>query len=504
MTDIPGIPRRVEEFTSCRLGLRGVLLLLLGTGCYFGLRLYFPPVTRYLIIGCSAFAILFFLRPYPRFWLLLLPVMFIMGGSTIPTGEFNPAITTIVMIAFTVFFFIDRIVWNRPLFVPSPYLFWIFAAVLIQVCSVFISIHIHGQYPWNAIREGSGIYLFLPMAVMVPVLCPDRDCLMLLLKAVVVSLLIASAIGVAQYFSITDFSRVDLGLGYLYRGRVASLFGNGNIFSGYLELSIPMAIALFFRERSARWRTAALLAVVLGVLSVLYTFSRGGLVCVAVGCGITLMYIFRSKPWIPVLLGALAILLLIQYGDTFDRQLSFFTDPQKQITQPTILHRYVSYQGFIEQIKDSPVTGVGWGAEEYFWGRSRLYSFWEVRHTVSTGTIRLFGGLNSLFFNQAVKGGLVSIMALLILIASIFAAFIRAMRVPSQRTMTVAVMAGIFGFMIHQLVDNLLQFPTVSSLFWISVGIMLAIASGGLEEGGQRPSRTCESREALPVSPASS
>jgi O-antigen ligase len=433
-----------------------------------------------------------------------MPVIFMLGGSTVPMGEFNPAVSTMALMAFTAFFFLDRLVWNRPMFVSSPYLKWIFAALLIQAGSIFISIHFHGQYAWNAIREGTGIYLFLPMAVIVPVLCPRRSCLLVLLRALVVALLIASAIGVAQYFSITDFSRVDLGLGYLYRGRVASVFGNGNIFSGYLELSIPVAIALFFSERSARWRAASLTAVILGVLSVLYTFSRGGLICVAIGCGITLVYIFRSKPWIPILIGTVAVLLLIQYGDTFERQLSFFSDPQKQITQPSLLHRYVSYRGFIQQVRRSPVTGVGWGAEEYFWGRSRLYSFWEVRHTVSTSTVRLFGGLNSLFFNQAVKGGLVSIMALLIVIISIFAAFLRALRVPSQRTVTVAIMAGIFGFMIHQLVDNLLQFPTVSSLFWINAGIILAIASGEPEEGDCRPSMAGRSPSELTVSPSSS
>jgi O-antigen ligase len=490
MTDIPGISRRVEEFTSCRLGLKGVFLLLLGTAAYFALRLYFPPVTRYLVIGCSVLAILFFLRPYPRFWLLLLPVIFMMGGSTIPTGEFNPAVTTIVMIAFTAFFFIDRVVWNRPLFVPSPYLFWIFIALLVQVCSVFISIHFHGQYPWNAIREGSSVYLFLPMAVMIPVLCPDRDRMLLLLRAVVAALFIASAIGVAQYFSITDFSRVDLGLGYFYRGRVASLFGNGNIFSGYLELSIPLSIALYFRENSIKWKAVAVIATILGVLSVLYTFSRGGLICVALGSGMTLMYIFRSKPWIPVLIGAVAGLLLIRYGDTFERQLSFFSDPQKQLTQPTILHRYVSYQGFIDQIRESPITGVGWGAEEHFWGRSRLYSFWEVRHTVSTRTIRLFGGLNSLFFNQAVKGGLVAITAILTLFITIFAASFKAMRTSPDRVTVVAVTAGILSFLVHQVVDNLLQFPTVNSLFWICVGILLALVADGMKE--ERPLKSID------------
>lgn len=467
------ISRRLDSYTPSRLTAAGVLVLLLGTALYFFCLFYLPPVMRYLLFGGLGFLVVFFLRPVPSFWLLALPVAFMTGGSTIPTGEFNPAMATIVLLAFTAFFVIERLIWNRPLFLPSRPLFWIMIALFIQAISIFISIHVKGQYPWNAIREGSGLYLFLPMAVIVPVLCSKEDCLLKMLRAVVIALLTASVIGVAQYFSITDFSRVDIGLGYLYRGRVASLFGNGNIFAGYLELTIPLSLALFFRERSTSWKVVSLSAAILGILSVLYTFSRGGLISVFIGAGLTLMYVFRSKPWIPVLLGFIAVMLLFQYGDTFERQLSFFSDPQKQITQPTILHRYVSYRGFIQQIRESPILGIGWGAREYFWGRSRLYSFWEVRHTVSTSTIRLFGGLNSLFFNQAVKAGAIGVLSVLTMFAAVYSAFFRAMRRSREKIVTVAVTAGIFSFMIHLVVDSLILYPTVNSMFWISVGILL-------------------------------
>ncbi|OPL19723.1 MAG: hypothetical protein AVO35_01750 [Candidatus Aegiribacteria sp. MLS_C] len=477
-----GISRRLESITPGRLTFVGVLVLLAGTVVYFLFRFYFPPITRYLFFGGAAFLAVFFLRPYPSFWMLAMPTVFMAGGATIPFGDFNPAVATIALFGFTLFFVADRLLWNRPLFVPSRPLFWLFAALAVQVCSIFISIHIIGQYHVNAVREGFGLYLFIPMAVMVPVLCSDDDRMLLVLRAVVVALLAASAIGVAQYFSITEFSRVDMGLGYVYRGRVSSLFGSGNIFAGYLELTIPLAVALLFRDRSAVWKAVSLTAALLGMLSVLYTFSRGGLVSVFLGVGLTLMYIFRSRPWIPVVIGALAVLLLVQNADTFERQMSFFVNPQEQITQPTILHRYVSYRGFVQQIRESPIFGVGWGAREHFWGRSRLYSFWEVRHVVSTGAVRLFGGLNSLFFNQAVKGGAVGLLSVLMMFAAVYSAFLGAMRRSIEKVVAVAATAGIFSFMVHLLVDSFIIFPTVNSAFWISVGILLTALARGREE----------------------
>ncbi len=466
----------LNNISVCRLNLRGIIAMLLLTAVYFVCFFYLPQKMRYLLFAGTALVVIFFVRPKPGFWLPLLPLVFMAGGSTLPTGSFNIAIATMVMTAFTFFYIADRLLWNKPLFVPSPYLFYIFIAILIQVLSVFISIHLHGQHRWNAIRDGSSLFLFFPLAVIIPSICRTENKYNQLLRAIVIAILAAAAIGVMQYFSITSFSRVDMSLGYVYRGRVASLFGNANIFAGYLELGIPLAIALFFREKDVRWKITAAAAVVLGVLSILYTFSRGGLICAFIGCGITLMYIFRSKVWIPVLLGVLAVFSLIKSADTFERQMSFFMNPKAHLNQPTLLHRYITYRGFFNQFAESPVTGVGWGAKEFFWGRSRIYSFWEVRHGKSTERILTFGGLNSLFLNHAVKGGIVSVVSVLLVFAAIFAAFLKAFR-RGGGAVAVALAAGIFSFMIHQIIGNQLRFPTVNSQFWFVSGLLLVLAT---------------------------
>lgn len=466
----------LNDITEYKLSFRGAILMLLLTAAYFACFFYLPPKIRYLLFAGVAFITFLFVRPKPAFWLRFLPLIFLAGSSTLPTGELNPAIATIAMVAFTFFYISDRILWNKPLFVPSRYLFYLFIAIFIQAISVFISIHSQGQYAWNAIRDGSSIFLFFPVAVIISSICTTEKKFNQLLRAMMLTLLVAAIIAVLQYISITGFSRVDMSLGYVYRGRVASLFlGNPNAFAGYLELCIPLSIALFFREKKATWKIFAAATVILGVLSVLYTFSRGGLVCTFIGCGITLLYAFRSKVWIPIVLGVLAVIVLIGSADTFERQMSFFLNPKENLNQPTILHRYVSYQGFLNQISEYPVTGIGWGAGEFFWGRTLIYSFWEVRHYVSTETILEFGGLNSLFLNQMVKGGVISLVSILLMFGVIFAAFIRALR-NGGGVLAVALAAGIFSFMIHQFIDNTIRMPAVNAQFWIISGLLLVFA----------------------------
>ncbi|MCK5115974.1 MAG: O-antigen ligase family protein [Candidatus Aegiribacteria sp.] len=466
----------LNRISECRLKIWGVVVLLLLTAGYFVSFSYITHRMLLVLFAGIAIIILFLLRPKPGFWLPVLPIVFVVGGGTLPFGEFNPAISTIAVIAFTLFYAADRILWNKPLFVPSSFLLFFIIALLIQVCSVFISIHHHEQYTWNAIRDGSSLFLFFPLAVIIPSICRTEDKINQIIRAVVLTLLVASLVGVMQYFSITTFSRVDMGLGYLYRGRIASFFGNPNIFAGYIELCIPLAIALFFKEKKYRWKIAAFVAVTLGILSVLYTFSRGGLICTFIGCGITLLYVFRKKVWIPVLIGLAAVVILISFMGTFERQMSFFMNPEAHMNQPTILHRYVSYRGFINQFMESPETGVGWGAKEYYWGRSLLYSFWEVRHCRSTKRIPMFGGLNSLFLNHMVKGGLLSLTSVLLVLAVIFAVFIKAMK-NGKGVLAVALAAGLFSFMGHQIVGNQIRFPTVNSQFWIITGLLLALTA---------------------------
>ncbi len=464
----------LNNITECRLNKWGIAVSLLLTAGYFVSYLFMSHRMLLLIFAGVAVVTALFLKPKPGTWLPLLPLLFMAGGSTLPMGNFNPAIATLVMTAFTFFYVAYRTLHNETLFVPSPCYFLFFVAIFIQAVSIFISIHLHGQHMWNAIRDGSSLFLFFPLALIIPSVCRTEKKFKQLLRAILITVLVASVIGVMQYFSITSFSRVDISLGYIYRGRVTSLFGNANIFAGYLELGIPIAIALLATEKDIRWRITAAATIVFGILSVLYTFSRGGLLGVFLGSAITLLYIFRSKVWIPILMGTLAIFILIKSVDTFERQMTFFMNPTAHLNQPTLLHRYVTYRGFFNQISESPVTGVGWGAREFYWGRSMLYSFWEVRHIVSRETIRTFGGLNSLFLNHAVKGGIVSLLSVLLVFAAIYRTFFRTLK-KGGGILAVGIIAGIFSFMIHQIIGNQLSFPTVNSQFWFVTGLLLVL-----------------------------
>lgn len=463
-----------DSIRKYTFGIRGYLFLILMTAVYFTGYFFLPDNVRYLMFIVLGSVLLIAWQPKPSFWLPFLPFLFLISYPIIDLGLFYPSIATLLMFAFTVWFIIDRIVWDEPVFFFYGIVYLFCAALLIQLLSIFVSVHLNGQNIWNAIRDGSGIFLFFPLIFIIPAICNSKNKVLRLARAIVFTLFVASLAGVIEYFSISGFSRIDLSLGYLYKGRVTGFFSNANVFAGYLELCIPVAIAMFFIEKKFLRKILSLSAVILGFLSTLYTFSRGGLLFVVIGSFLVLVFKFKKNILVPIVLGALLLVLLISNADVFERQVSFFTNPEANLSQPTIIHRYVTYRGYLNQFSESPIFGIGWGAKEFFWGRTNIYSFWEVRHITSTETIRHFGGLNSLFLNHLVKGGLLSFLAVIFIFIAVFRSVYKAFG--RNKLLAVAIGGGILAFMGHQLVDNLLQWPQVNAVFWFLVGILCAYA----------------------------
>ncbi len=454
-----------------------VMLLLSGMALlYLMLMTWTKQPHRLTLVACLAALAIFISRPRIETMLVGLPFALGLGFYELAIPPFQPTLATLAGLVLILFWVLDKIVWNRSPTLPRGIgLRLAVAGLLFQTASVFISVHYHGQHVWNAIREGSNLFLFLPLAMILPEHLTDEADIARIIRASVLALLVVGAVGVAQYFGTASISRLDMSIGYTYRLRVFSTLPAPNVLAGYLEMMVPMALASLLCEKSKGWRVISLLAFVTGFLSVLFTFSRGGFFMTVAANAAVLVYSFRRKPVVPLAAGALFIYMMATNSDTFARQLSLVTEPRDVITQPTLLHRALTYDSFWHVFSRHPWTGVGWGAQEFFWGGTPIYTFWDVRHAVSTEDIPHFGGLNSVFFNQAVKGGILGVVALafvvLALLRSSYVALIRPVGV-----MPASIVAGLAAFAFHQLVDNLVKWPQTNGVFWLQIGLLGAIS----------------------------
>jgi len=173
-------------------------------------------------------------------------------------------------------------------------------------------------------------------------------------------------------------------------------------------------------------------------------------------------------------------------------------NPSSAILEPTLLHRYITYQRFWYEFTQRPFLGSGWGAREFYWGRTLLYSFWEVRHIRSTRHISEFGGLNSLFLNSMVKGGLISLTSLLLVIGAVVVASVRALKT-RRGLITLGYVASMGAFFLHQLMDNLLRKERIAAIFYIDLGVLVAISLLGMKPGARELGESFGRNRELPL-----
>ena len=466
----------------CRFSWQKILVALLLLALFLFLRLLAAPkLGRLLLVGLPGLA--FFLA-FPRtdVMLLIAPVAFVLTGSILfDIGGFHPSAPKLLMAGLLVLYLAEKLVWNESFPTANPQSRLLLLFVLIMAASCVISIHLVGQLPMNAFRETLTYVTFAPLMVMVADRFRTRAEIGRITGVLMGIFTFTSLLGIFEYHTAATFYRTDMSIGYIFSTRVSSLMGNPNVFAGYLELTTPIALALGLYHRKTWVRLLSLAAAVLGVLSCLYTFSRGGLVSVVAGSALVLFYRFRRRIWVPITVLLAFMLFLGATAGIFERQISFFTNPTETITQPTLLHRYFSYKSVFREFTESPVLGEGWGAEPFFWGGTQLYSFWEIRHRVSEAPIESFGGLNSLALTFLVRGGLVGGLALISLLAMVAVTSLRAIR-RAPPPWGIGIAAGMAGFFLHQTMDNFLQWHFVAPFFWIHLGLATAATRASMRQ----------------------
>lgn len=440
-------------------------------------HMFFPKSVRYLVIFLPLLVSAVFLFNDIKQWVLILPVLITFGSGAWEFGPFYLSPATVVVLLVFFAYAVHRLIgFREQTRFPLPF-HLVGAAYLAQLMSVFATLYTHDSVVWNVLREGHK--LFIP-ALLLPVIYHwyGRGIwLTRFLKTITLMLIVMTLYGIYQYTSGSIDALGDLASGFDLAGRVYSTIAGGpNSYSGVLELLVPSVLASMFFFKSRAWKALAFIAVILGILNVLYTFSRGGFLTVSVSCLIYLIYRYRRRIWVPVFSFLVFAGYIFANSGEFERQLTIFESPKALMFDTSLLHRYTSYKGFLNEIADDPITGVGWGSEEFYHGRTALYGFWEVRHEDSVNMITRFGGLNSLILEMPLKGGLFSALSVVLLFAAVFKTLTELIKKGENTTLGLGFACGLTGFTMHQLFDNLIPWPQTGAFFWIIFALLIAMA----------------------------
>jgi len=146
--------------------------------------------------------------------------------------------------------------------------------------------------------------------------------------------------------------------------RIAGVVGDPNFFAQIMVVLVPVALERMLHEQRLGLRILAGVALMLSALSVLYTYSRGGFLALAVSMLLFLIFFPphpRRVPWL--ILGALVVMSFIP-PSYYERILSInlaFSAPQTQFrsTDKAIQGRTSELLTGLAMFSDHPLFGVG-------------------------------------------------------------------------------------------------------------------------------------------------
>jgi putative inorganic carbon (HCO3(-)) transporter len=246
--------------------------------------------------------------------------------------------------------------------------------------------------------------------------------------------------------------------------RVTSVFSHPNQLAGFLAVLIPVA-AVLARHFSRRWlRAAAGALVVLGLIAVVITYSRGALMGLL---ALPLLALRNPRSW-PLLAAGLVAIALLAPGGWRER-----VENAGNLRAPEIATRVDIWTAATDAFEQRPL--LGWGLNNFPTAYVSLER--PGRSFLGNGQFDVPPTAHNLYLNVAAEQGLLGVAALLALgIALVrMTALLRRDADPRRRAMGVALLGVVLVLALHNLFDVTFVDPKTSALAWALFGVGAAL-----------------------------
>lgn len=136
--------------------------------------------------------------------------------------------------------------------------------------------------------------------------------------------------------------------------RIYSVFGNPNVFGEFLTLTVPIVFAGFNLQRNKIFKSIFGLVFLLGMLNVLFTFSRGSMLSIFIV--MVMIVVFKDRKYLPLLFVMILLSPLVMPSSLLERILTIF-----QGGDTSTSYRVSIYMASYDMLRDHLLTGVGLG-----------------------------------------------------------------------------------------------------------------------------------------------
>jgi len=337
---------------------------------------------------------------------------------------------------------------------------------------------------------------YVALFVVVYNLVDSRSRLLRMTRALVAFSFFVAFVGLLQ-----DLSGVERVYGIKalrYGGSPYGPYVNHNHFAGLMEMMIPLTVALLLRRilrpssggtgtritsqglllpdgdqpRGERAGQAILLGLALTVMSaaMLFSFSRGGLIALALSAGVvTVMLVIRGRlgRWQVAVVGlllAVSVAAFLWIGP--DTVVDHFRRAESVQHEPSLFTRLLVWRASVGMFEDFPVAGTGLGTYAsaflayYPMGTEQT---WREAHNDYVQLLAEVGAV----------GALVAAVGFFLLLVRLLGPILGRQEV-KERLIYYGLCTGILSLLLHSLVDFNLQVPGNAALFVVLLAMALA------------------------------
>ena len=278
------------------------------------------------------------------------------------------------------------------------------------------------------------------------------------LKAIVLTGLFEATYGLVQYLNL-DPINWDNEFKWIF-----GTFGNPNFLSAFLGMSICGSLFLLFANLGLIWKYLNILNVLLGVICISISTSIQGLVLVALGIFLLILVLAFKKSRLLGLsfgifgsvAGVIAGLGLLQIGPL-----------AKYLYQESTTFRGDYWRAGVEMAKDHLFVGVGLDSYGDYYRQYR-----DATAVTRRGLENYSDSAHNLFIDLTTNGGLILIVAYLVLIFAVLASILRDLKsIKSLEIEYFAIPSIWIAFQIQTLIS--INVSSVAIWGWIAGGLLL-------------------------------
>ena len=251
------------------------------------------------------------------------------------------------------------------------------------------------------------------------------------------------------------------------RTRVFSILTSPNVFGSLLTLATPMSISMCLSSKKKGGKFIFGFLALMMAASLVFTFSRGAWIGFVLAIGIYILLKDKRLIIPGIVLAVLVVALVPSVGNRIGYMLS-----PEYIESSLRGGRLVRWLTGLRILEFYPWLGVGLGQ---FGGAVAMNH--QTSFLVDLSVVKTFY-MDNYYLKTAVESGIVGFSAFVMLMYSVIINSFRTLRSPltkEGKELATGIMAGLCGVITHNWVENVFETPLMASVFWIFVGVIMAM-----------------------------